>query len=384
MKFDGCDGCFFFFALVLHKLLNYNQQRLLSTMESTILSVLQSKGSLKEKKLLKKVSESYEQRGKTFDEDKFSSALSKLMESKEVLRNNDKELTLNKVQVTLKRTRNEDDEDDDVKTTNEESKKRNKKSKKSKDEEEEETSGESKEEGKKSDETEDLQSKKRWSYPDLWKNGEKFWRENTFDPEYLRTNPDRITRLFCGNLSRKITEEDLMARIEGINYIKWITDKQTGEFYGSSFLDMKDPSCAAAAVMQDKSKFMGRPLKIYYCPPRPGDVWPPHEARGGNNKKGATSGGNNPPGKQKSEKPEGCCKLFIGNLSYDIDDDTIVDFFKDCGTLIGLRWLTRQETGEFRVSVYVAIWTIIIPNSMIKCRVVDMYNLLRLKKLMKR
>lgn len=28
-------------------------------------------------------------------------------------------------------------------------------------------------------------------YEELWKNGEKHWREGTFDPEYLRTNPDK-------------------------------------------------------------------------------------------------------------------------------------------------------------------------------------------------
>jgi hypothetical protein len=50
----------------------------------------------------------------------------------------------------------------------------------------------------------------------------------------------------------------LKAFIPGITYIKWITDKETGEFYGSSFLEMKDPSSAAAAVMQDQSKFLGR------------------------------------------------------------------------------------------------------------------------------
>ncbi len=317
-------------------------------MESAILGVLQSKGSLKEKKLLKKVTERYEERGKVFDEAKFTSALSKLMENKEVLKNNDKELTLNKVQVTLKRPRDEEeDEDVVVKSSSKDDKKKSKKSKKG-DNDEDENGNDNNENY--DGEDDGLKIKKRWDYPDLWKNGEKFWRENTFDPEYLRTNPDRITRLFCGNLSRKITEEDLMARIEGVNYIKWITDKQTGEFYGSSFLDMKDPQAAAAAVLQDKSKFMGRPLKIYYCPPRPGDVWPPHEARGGGPGKKGANGGGNPPGKEKSEKPPGCCKLFVGNLSYEIDDDTMVDFFKDCGTLIGLRWLTRQETGEFRVS----------------------------------
>lgn len=54
--------------------------------------------------------------------------------------------------------------------------------------------------------------------------------------------------------------------------------------------------------------------------------------------------------REKMVKPDGCRKLFVGNLSYDIDDDSMVAFFKDCGTMTGLRWLTRQDTGEFRVS----------------------------------
>lgn len=33
-------------------------------------------------------------------------------------------------------------------------------------------------------------TEKTWNYPELWKNGEKFWREKSFDPEYLRINPD--------------------------------------------------------------------------------------------------------------------------------------------------------------------------------------------------
>lgn len=151
----------------------------------------------------------------------------------------------------------------------------------------------------------------------------------------------------------------MKAYLPGIVYIKWITDKETGEFYGSSFIEMRDPAAAAMAVMQDKSKFMGRPLKIYYCPPRPGDQWPPKETQRGG-KMGAAAAGTasssssgNPPGREKTPKPEGCRKLYMGNLSYDIDDDSVVDFFKDCGTMIGLRWLTRKDTGEFRVCVFV-------------------------------
>ena len=53
--------------------------------------------------------------------------------------------------------------------------------------------------------------------------------------------------------------------------------------------------------------------------------------------------------KPKSMKPEGCKKLFMGNLSFDIDDDTVVAFFKSCGNMVGLRWLTHRDSGEFRV-----------------------------------
>ena len=95
-------------------------------------------------------------------------------------------------------------------------------------------------------------------YSELWKNGEKHWREGSFDQQYLLTNPDKITRLFCGNLSKRVTEEALKACIDGITHIKWITDKETGEFYGSSFIELKNSRCAATAALQDKTKFMGR------------------------------------------------------------------------------------------------------------------------------
>ncbi|CAM9824276.1 unnamed protein product [Ectocarpus fasciculatus] len=174
---------------------------------------------------------------------------------------------------------------------------------------------------------------------ELWKDGEKAWKDGTLNYEYLCNNPDNITRVFCGNLNLKITEEDLNSAISGITFIKWMTDKQTRKFYGSTFLEMKDPKAAADAVALDKTKLLGRPLKVYYCPPRPGDVWPPvNDGRGGSSK----------PTAKIQEKPEGCRKLFMGNMSYEIDDDTIIEFFKPAGVLTGLRWLTRKDTGEFR------------------------------------
>jgi len=40
-------------------------------------------------------------------------------------------------------------------------------------------------------------------------------------------------------------------------------------------------------------------------------------------------------------------KCFLGNLSYDIDDDQCKDFFKDCGTVTDLFWLQDKETQKF-------------------------------------
>ena len=63
---------------------------------------------------------------------------------------------------------------------------------------------------------------------------------------------------YIGNLNRKITEKQLSNAIEGITHIKWITDKLTQEFYGSTFVEMRDPQAAVNAVMMDKQKLMGR------------------------------------------------------------------------------------------------------------------------------
>lgn len=93
---------------------------------------------------------------------------------------------------------------------------------------------------------------------ELWKDGEKAWKDGTLNYEYLCNNPDNITRVFCGNLNLKITEEDLNSAISGITFIKWMTDKQTRKFYGSTFLEMKDPKAAADAVALDKTKLLGR------------------------------------------------------------------------------------------------------------------------------
>ena len=184
----------------------------------------------------------------------------------------------------------------------------------------------------------------------LWENGDKIWREGTLEQSYLDTNPDRITRLFIGNLKKEITEEVMNETFPGIKYIKWIVDAQSKEFYGTTYVEMKDPRAAIAAVKMDRQKLLGRPLKIYYCPPKPGQQWPPQQGKGqGNN--GVK------PNRQATPQPPGGKKLFIGNLSYEIEDETIIEFFKESGTLIGLRWMSDVKTDKFRGFGYVEFET---------------------------
>ena len=48
------------------------------------------------------------------------------------------------------------------------------------------------------------------------------------------------------------------------------------------------------------------------------------------------------------EKPEGCTRVFIGNLSYDIDEETLRNTLKDCGEITRLKWGEDRDTGDFK------------------------------------
>lgn len=130
-------------------------------------------------------------------------------------------------------------------------------------------------------------------------------------------NPQGVTRLFVGNLPFAVDEASLKTFLPGITHIKWITDKETGKFYGSSFVEMDSSENSADAVAKAGSQLMGRPIKVNFAPARPGDVWPPPNNKNATSGEGGQAGGSGV--KAMSAKPENCKKLFIGNLSYEID-----------------------------------------------------------------
>lgn len=101
---------------------------------------------------------------------------------------------------------------------------------------------------------------------------------------------------------------------------------------------MESFKAAQAALALAGNNILGRPIKIKEAPARPGDIWPP-----------VSSSSSGSGAKPVSAKPfEGAVKLYIGNLSYEVDEPDLRDFFKDCGELKYIRWLTHRDSGEFK------------------------------------
>ena len=89
-------------------------------------------------------------------------------------------------------------------------------------------------------------------------------------------NPNNVTRLLLKNMCRRnMDETTLMETIPGITHIVWRTDRLSGQFFGSGWVEMATPDDAAVAVAMNGKRVLGRPLYVEYQPPDPKDLWPP-------------------------------------------------------------------------------------------------------------
>lgn len=172
-------------------------------------------------------------------------------------------------------------------------------------------------------------------------------------------NPQGVTRLFLGNLPFTVNESSLEDFLPGVTHIKWVTDKETGKFYGSAFVEMDTSESAAKAIAKSGEQLMGRPIKLNYAPARQGDVWPPPKKVISGNAVSTTGGQAGGKGiHAMSAKPENCTKLFIGNLSYEIDDDGITKFFATVEAEVkAVRWIHHKDSGDFKGVGFVEFWS---------------------------
>ena len=162
-------------------------------------------------------------------------------------------------------------------------------------------------------------------------------------------NPTGATRLFVGNLPWSITDDQLSEACGcELKAIKRITDKESGKFYGSVFVEASDAAAAGAAVKRSGQDVGGRPVKIAFAPPRPGDVWPPRGSDSQTRQKETVV-------REKTPRPaDGTLKLFIGNVAYEANDSDVRKLFEPVAPIRGVRWVTHKHSGEFKGCGYLS------------------------------
>jgi len=149
-----------------------------------------------------------------------------------------------------------------------------------------------------------------------------------------QTEGNQSLRVYLGNLSYSIDDDtirEVFKDVGEITEISWITDKDTGKFYGSGFLTFGSSEAVKKALSLSGTEVLGRPMRV-------------EEEKRNAAKQGG--GARKPP--TSSTRPPGCKTVFLGNLSYSIDDKTIQDLFADCGEIKQIRWVTDRQTNEFK------------------------------------
>ena len=139
-----------------------------------------------------------------------------------------------------------------------------------------------------------------------------------------------IKSVFCTNLAWAIDDDAIKAHFADAGEIlktKWIEDRDTGKFKGMGVLEFADQATAEKAVAaKNETEVLGRTMYCRLDKPKPKSDRPIREAK---------------------PKPDGCMKLYCGNLSYDIDDAAIQAFFAP-NLPSDIHWLTDRESGDFK------------------------------------
>ncbi len=98
-----------------------------------------------------------------------------------------------------------------------------------------------------------------------------------------------------------------------------------GRSSGTAVIEFETNEGAAAAIELNGGDFQGRWLSIKYSTPKP-----------------VLSG------REPTQKQDGCVTVFVGNLAWDVDEDTLRQVFGECGEITSVRFATDRESGEFK------------------------------------
>lgn len=152
--------------------------------------------------------------------------------------------------------------------------------------------------------------------------------EETNDTAKKAKTEEGASTLFAGSLSWNIDDEALTEAFQefgGLVGARVVMDKMTGRSRGFGYIDFTDAESASKAfeAMQGK-ELDGRALNLDYANTRSGDANPQARAADRAKKHG------------DSVSPESDT-LFVGNLPFGVDQDTVHQFFSDTAEPTSIR-----------------------------------------------
>ncbi|KQK15070.1 RNA-binding protein CP29B, chloroplastic [Brachypodium distachyon] len=146
-------------------------------------------------------------------------------------------------------------------------------------------------------------------------------------------------KLFVGNLPFTVDSAQLAGLFEqagSVEMVEVVYDRMTGRSRGFGFVTMSTAEEVSAAVEQFNGyTFQGRPLRVNSGPPPPRDEFAPRTPRGmgGGGGGGSFDSGN---------------KLYVGNLSWGVDNSTLENLFSEQGKVLDAKVIYDRDSGRSR------------------------------------
>jgi len=146
------------------------------------------------------------------------------------------------------------------------------------------------------------------------------------------------SKLYVGNLPWTCDSQQLAEVFQdcgSVELVEVIYDRMTQRSRGFAFVTMSTVQDARAAIEKlDGIDFGGRILKVNF------PQAPSREPR--------TSSYNNSPPRREGGGYNNPNKLFVGNLSWNVDDVTLETIFSDYGKVLDAKVISDRETGRSR------------------------------------
>ncbi|KAF1871698.1 hypothetical protein Lal_00020492 [Lupinus albus] len=155
---------------------------------------------------------------------------------------------------------------------------------------------------------------------------EKVEEEGLAEEEEEEKSANSIsTKLYFGNLPYSVDSAQLAGLIQdygSAELIEVLYDRDTGKSRGFAFVTMSCiEDCNAVIENLDGREFVGRTLRVNFS---------------------------NKPKPKEPLYPETEHKLFVGNLSWSVTSESLVQAFQEYGNVVGARVLYDGETGKSR------------------------------------